>query len=191
MTDVPASAQRASRLPRMGLSAKLLLLTILFVMVAEVLIYVPSVANYRLAFLSDRLTAAYTAALVLDKLPQDQVSDQLARDVLASVGARMIAMKTGNQRRLLAVSDMPSKVDHEVDVRNVPWYKAVFDAFDTLLSTDNDVILAVGPAPKGAGGDDAEGAAWLDARQPPELAFDHDKILAAALDWLKDRNERG
>ena len=40
--------------------------------------------------------------------------------------------------------DLPDKVDHEVDVRSVPWYRAIFDAFDTLLSTDNDVIRAVG-----------------------------------------------
>jgi hypothetical protein len=48
---------------RVGLSGKLLFLTILFVMVAEVLIYVPSVANFRLNWLNDRLAAAYTAAL--------------------------------------------------------------------------------------------------------------------------------
>ena len=43
------------RTPRFGLSAKLLLLTTLFVMVAEVLIYVPSIANFRLNWLADRL----------------------------------------------------------------------------------------------------------------------------------------
>jgi len=37
----------AARAPRFGLSGKLLLLTIVFVMIAEVLIYVPSIANYR------------------------------------------------------------------------------------------------------------------------------------------------
>ena len=46
-----------------GLSSKLLLLTILFVMLAEVLIFVPSVANFRITWLSDRLTAARLAAL--------------------------------------------------------------------------------------------------------------------------------
>ena len=46
---------------RLGLSGKLLVLTILFVMIAEVLIYVPSVANFRLSWLNDRL-ARHTAA---------------------------------------------------------------------------------------------------------------------------------
>jgi 8-oxo-dGTP diphosphatase len=44
-----------------------------------------------------------------------------------------------------------------------------------------------GPLPKVAGSDDAEDAAWLDPRQPPPLAFDHEKILADALAWLRRR----
>ena len=53
---------------RFGLSGRLLLLTVLFVMLAEVLIYVPSVANFRRNWLNDRLAAAQIAALVLDAL---------------------------------------------------------------------------------------------------------------------------
>ena len=41
-----------------GLSAQLLVLTIAFVMLAEVLIYVPSVARERLVYLEDRIAAA-------------------------------------------------------------------------------------------------------------------------------------
>lgn len=147
MDMTPAAAERC--VPRLGLSGKLLVLTTLFVMIAEVLIYVPSVANFRLAWLSDRLSAAYTAALVLDAAPEGTVPESLARQILDSIGARSVAMKTGSQRRLLAVSDIPPSVDQEVDVRSVPWYRAIIEAFDTLLSTENDVILAVGPAPRG------------------------------------------
>jgi 8-oxo-dGTP diphosphatase len=35
------------------------------------------------------------------------------------------------------------------------------------------------------GGDDAAEAAWLRVGEPIDLAFDHDEILAAALDWLR------
>ena len=80
------------------------MLTILFVMIAEVLIYVPSIANFRLNWLNDRLAAAHTAALVLDAAPSGMVPESLARQILQSVGARAVAMKMGTQRRLLAVS---------------------------------------------------------------------------------------
>jgi signal transduction histidine kinase len=134
---------------RLGLSGKLLVLTILFVMIAEVLIYVPSIANFRLNWLNDRLAAAHTAALVLDAAPSGMVPETLARQILQSVGARAVAMKMGKQRRLLAVSDMPPKVDQEIDMRHVTWFPAIVDAFQTLLSNDNDVMRLVGPAPMG------------------------------------------
>ena len=104
---------------RLGLSGKLLVLTILFVMIAEVLIYVPSIANFRLNWLNDRLAAAHTAALVLDAAPSGMVPESLARQILDSVGARAVAMKMGTQRRLLAVSDMPPMIHHDIDMRDV------------------------------------------------------------------------
>jgi signal transduction histidine kinase len=147
MDMIPVAAQ--GRAPRFGLSGKLLVLTTLFVMIAQILIYVPSIAHFRVSWLNDRLSAAYTAALVLSASPEGMVPDTLARQLLDSIGARAVAMKTGNQRRLLAAADLPPRVDQEVDVRSVPWYRAIIDAFDTLISTENDVILAVGPAPRG------------------------------------------
>jgi signal transduction histidine kinase len=153
MQDDTATTARpdpaASAPARLGLSGKLLMLTILFVMIAQVLIYVPLVANFRLNWLNDRLAAAHTAALVLDAAPSGMVPDTLARQILNSVGARAVAMKMGTQRRLLAVSDMPPEVHHEIDMRDVSRYRAIIDAFRTLLCADNDAIRVVGPAPMG------------------------------------------
>jgi signal transduction histidine kinase len=132
---------------RFGLSAKLLVLTILFVMIAEVLIYVPSVANFRLNWLRDKLSDAYTAALVLEATPH--VPDELTRQVLDSISARAVAMKMGQQRRLLMVGDMPPMVDHEIDLRDVSWHNAIVDAFAVLLSRGDDVIRVLGHAPRG------------------------------------------
>jgi hypothetical protein len=128
----PPRAPTAPR-ARLGLSGKLLVLTVLFVMVAEVMIYVPAVANFRVNWLNDRLAAAHTAALVLDAAPSGMVPDSLARQILNSVGARAVAMKMGNQRRLLAASEVPSKIDHDIDMRDVTAWQAVSDAFGTLL----------------------------------------------------------
>jgi len=134
---------------RSGLSGKLLVLTVLFVMIAEVLIYVPSIANFRLNWLNDRLAAAHTAALVLDAAPSGMVPESLARQILQSVGARAVAMKMGTKRRLLAVSQMPTTIQYDIDMRNVTWFRAIIDAFGTLLSNDNDMMRVVGPAPMG------------------------------------------
>src|SRR6201991_2171082 len=118
---------------RLGLSGKLLLLSIPLVMIAEVLIYVPSIANYRVNRLNDRLAAANTAALVLDAAPSGMVPDVLARQILASIGARAVAIKSGKQRRLLAAADMPATIDHDVDMRNINAWSAIVEAFQVML----------------------------------------------------------
>ncbi len=145
-----SEAEPGRRKPRIGLSGKLLLLTIVFVMVAEIMIYVPLVANFRLTWLNDRLAAAHTAALVLDAAPSGMVPESLANQILRSIGAHAVAMKMGNQRRLLAASNMPASIAQDIDMRNVTWWKSIVDAFDTLLMCKpGDNIRVVGAAPMG------------------------------------------
>ena len=143
--------QAPVRAPRLGLSGKLLVLTILFVMIAEVLIYVPLVANYRVNWLNDRLASAYTAALVLDAAPNGMVSDSLAKQILDSIGARAVAMKMGKQRRMLAVGDMPPPINNDYDMRNVMTFDSIIDAFMLMFDSaaGKKVMRVVGPAPMG------------------------------------------
>jgi signal transduction histidine kinase len=138
------------RAPRFGLSGKLLVLTILFVMIAEVLIYVPSIANFRLSWLRDRLAAAHTAALVLDATPSGVVPESLARQILDSIGAKAVAVKLGNQRRLLALSEGVPPARQDIDMRSVTALRAIADAFEVLLSSHRDgTIRVLGDAPRG------------------------------------------
>src|SRR3954467_13793566 len=115
MTDedftTPSGLEAAPSRLWLGLSGKLLVLTILFVMIAEVLIYVPSIANFRLSWLNDRLAGAPTAPLGVDASPPEG----LAREVLESIGAKAVAMKMGHERRLLAFSPVPTTLHQDVD----------------------------------------------------------------------------
>jgi len=149
MSDDLAARPQPVRAPRFGLSGKLLVFTILFVMIAEVLIYVPSIAIFRVSWLNDRLASAYTAALVLDAAPNGMVPESLAKQILDSIGARAVAMKMGTQRRLLAVGDAPPPITHDFDMRNVYNFDAIVDAFMMMLDTRKDVMRVVGPAPMG------------------------------------------
>src|SRR3954468_8158930 len=114
---------------RFGLSGKLLLLTILFVMIAEVLIYVPSIANFRLNWLSDRLAVARTVSIVLNaQTPESEkinLPAKVVQEILDSVGAKTVAIKMGNQRKLLALNDLPHEIHHEIDLRNPSMMLAV------------------------------------------------------------------
>jgi signal transduction histidine kinase len=132
---------------RFGLSVRLLVLTILFVMIAEVLIYVPSVANFRQNWLANRVSAAVTAALVLDVAPNRTVSDELAMQLLGSIGARMVVLKMNDSRRLLAASEMPPKVDVTSDLRSMTSGTAILQAMGTLWSGGDRVLRIVSNAP--------------------------------------------
>src|SRR5205807_8507484 len=114
-----------------------------------VLIYVPTIANVGVNRLNDRLAAASTAALVLDAAPLGMVPDSLARQLLTSIGARAVAIKMGQQRRLLASADLPAAIDHDVDMRTMTVWSAIVDAFEIMLETGNQSIRVVGPAPGG------------------------------------------
>jgi signal transduction histidine kinase len=154
MSDTETRAEPERRKGRLhgglGLSGKLLLLTTVFVMIAEILIYVPSIANFRIMWLKDRLAAAHTAALVLDAAPSGMVPESLAQQILDSIGAKSVVMKTGQQRRLLIANKFSPEVDQDVDVRNIEPLQAIVDAFKTLaLSHSTDLVRAVGPAPRG------------------------------------------
>ena len=134
---------------RLGLSGKLLLLTIPLVMIAEVLIYVPSIANFYQNRLNDRLAAANTAALVLDAAPNSMVPDSLARQILTSIGARAVAIKHGQQRRLLAVADMPASVERDIDTRTMMMGTAIYEAFEMMLTEADGAIRIIGPTSTG------------------------------------------
>jgi signal transduction histidine kinase len=135
---------------RLGLSGKLLLMTIPLAMIAGMMIYVPAIANFRVNRLNDRLAAANTAALVLDAAPLGMVPDSLQQQILTSIGARGVAIKMGQQRRLLASSDLPDKIDHDIDTRNITVWAAIHDAFEVMLERDNHAIRVVGKAPGAA-----------------------------------------
>src|SRR6202049_1654243 len=152
MTDEQqiTGSQRPKPSRRRVLSGKLLLLTIPLVMIAGMLIYVPAIANFRMNRLNDRLAAANTAALVLDAAPLGMVPDSLARQILTSIGARAVAIKMGQQRRLLASAGLPPAIDHDVDMRTMTVWSAIVDSFEIMLESGNQAIRVVGPAPGGA-----------------------------------------
>lgn len=131
-------------LSQFGLSARLLLLTVLFVMIAEVLIYVPSIANFRQTWLNDRLAAAQIAAMVLDAAPEESLPEELELRLLHGVGARAIALRGAGRRSLLAASDVPPEVSKSVDLREANWTTLVADAFDVLLNPADKPIRVIG-----------------------------------------------
>jgi signal transduction histidine kinase len=136
--------------PGFGLSARLLILTILFVMLAEVLIYVPSVANFRKSWLNDRLAAAQVAALVFETVPEGGFPSGFEAKLLAEVGVIAVAARVGGQHRLISASPMPPSVSRTVDLRDPHWLALIADAFTDLTNVSAEPLRIVGPGMSGA-----------------------------------------
>ena len=127
-----------------GLSAKLLVLTACFVLIAEVLIFVPSIANFRLGWLEERLGTAAALSVVLVEEDTNSLSRQVQDDVLMAIGAKAIAVRDDGMSRLLVVTEVPPEVDEHIDLGNTGLVEAMTGAVDTLIYGGNRVLRVFG-----------------------------------------------
>ena len=133
----------------MGLSARLLLLTVFFVMLAELLIYTPSIARYRKVYLEDHLIRAHLATVALDAVPELDISTGLGDEVLAQAGVHAIVLRAEGRHILVVREDMPPAVDAMFDLRQGNFVMWIVDAFAALGQDENRVIRVLGSSPRG------------------------------------------
>ncbi len=132
-----------------GLAMRALLLNTAFVMIAAIMIYLPGLANFRENWLRNRLSAGYTAALVLEAAPSAMTPPELSREILDSVGARVIVLDISGTKRILASAELPPAVDAVFDLRSPSFGDSFAHAIDTLLGPKGRVITILGDAPMG------------------------------------------
>jgi signal transduction histidine kinase len=140
-----------------GLSARLLALTVCFVMVSEVLIYAPSIARFRDDWLDDRIATAYLAILALEATPDFMIDPELEIKLLNNAGARLIALRTPDGKNLVMRGATPSAIiiDRQVDLSDQMATTLIKDAFETLWVGGNRLLRVKGQTPRA-------GDAWLE-----------------------------
>ncbi|MGE0254872.1 MAG: sensor histidine kinase [Alphaproteobacteria bacterium] len=162
--DVPPLTQ--------SLSARLLALTVAFVMLAEVLIYLPSIANFRVNWLAERAAAARLAALAIETMPDGAIARGTKNEVLRLAGARAIVLARPD-RRVLLFADMPPPVEVVVDLRQRALLPRVGAALGTMLAGRNRVMRVIA-AP---------------ANEPDlvvEVVLDEERLCAAMLTYSRN-----
>jgi len=137
-------APRAARKPGIGLSGKLLWLTIGFVMLAEVLIFVPSVANFRKNWLMERLAAAQIASLAVEAAATDNVPDRLRDQLLDKAQVHGIAVRRGGTRRMVLEASVPGMVDAHFDLEQASVVELIGDALHVFFSPPDRLIRVIG-----------------------------------------------
>jgi len=131
-----------------SLSARLLVLTVFFVMLGEVLIFVPSVARYRMTYFEDHIAAAHIATLALIASPTGKLDQALTDELLAEVGAHSVTLHRPNG--MVQMLDGPEALTPDLRIvlgggGNVPLM--IGRSFATLFSEGNRVISVTATSP--------------------------------------------
>jgi len=118
-----------------SLSVRLLVLTVGFVLIAEVLIFVPSVANYRNVWLQGHLDIAETASIVYFDTVDPGLSERAQRELLAATGALAVVIREGQMSRLMASDGMQFRIDETIDLTVARPLAAIRSSLAMLVST--------------------------------------------------------
>lgn len=132
-----------------SLSGRLLVLTTIFVMIAEVLIFVPSIARFREDYLNNRLERAQIASLAL--LADDMIDRDLERELLANAGVYNVVLRRDRRRELVLSSEMPRAVTATFDMRDNSALVLIRDAIARYVSPKNEIIRVIGAPVQDAG----------------------------------------
>ncbi|MBJ3764165.1 HAMP domain-containing histidine kinase [Maribius pontilimi] len=124
------------------LSGRFLALTVVFVMIAEVLIFLPSVARFREDYLLSRLERAQIASLAL--LADEMIDPALEGELLENAEVFNVVLRRDEIRQLVLSSPIPSPIVATYDMRDSSPWTLIRDALETLARPGNEVIRVLG-----------------------------------------------
>lgn len=129
-----------------GLSIKLIATIIAVILLVEIVVYLPSLANFRSNWLDDRLRVGVVAARVLDAVPDVMALPRNLTDrLLTSAGANAIVYRREGQSQLIELAN-PVNPDVVVtaDMRQRDLPTLIMGAMDTLLAGPGRTLRIVG-----------------------------------------------
>lgn len=132
-----------------SLSGRFLILTTIFVMLAEILIFVPSIARFREEYLQNRLERAQIASLAL--LADDMLESDLEQELLENAGVFNVVLRRDEVRQLVLSTPMPRPIDATYDLRDGTAMVLIRDAMMRLTEPENQVIRVIGAPVREAG----------------------------------------
>ncbi len=132
-----------------GLSVRLISVIVFVILAVEVVIYLPSAANFRANWLEDKVDAAAVATQVLDLVPNVmELPEGLTDQLLRSTGATAIAYRRAGQSQLIALSDEPMpKAAVTADLRIRDPMTLIAGALNTLFYGSGRMMRIVGDMP--------------------------------------------
>jgi signal transduction histidine kinase len=132
-----------------SLSGRFLILTTVFVMLAEVLIFVPSIARFREEYLLNRLERAQIASLAL--LADDMLETELEAELLENAGVFNVVLRRDELRQLMLASPIPQPISSTFDMHDPSAMVLIRDAMARMIEPKNEIIRVMGAPVRDAG----------------------------------------
>jgi signal transduction histidine kinase len=150
MADAPTpQVQEGDRKRRFfwpgGLSARLLILTIVFVASSGALALPVALAAYEQQWLLDRVRAAELASMAPDAAPDRKVSQQIASQLEKGAGVSRVAIQTEGTQRLVLGGPMLKPAPYVVDLRSQAPVSWLLAPFQTLASGEGRSVRVIAP----------------------------------------------
>lgn len=130
-----------------SLSGRLLVLTVIFVMLAEVLVFAPSVARFRVDYLRERLAASNIVALALLDV-EEAVRPDNEMALLNSAEVRSIALQRGGARLPVLRGNWADPVNETFDLDKSSVFGDVWEGFAVLFRNDPTRVIRVIGSPE-------------------------------------------
>ncbi|WEK03671.1 MAG: HAMP domain-containing sensor histidine kinase [Candidatus Devosia phytovorans] len=129
-----------------GLSIKLIATIMAVILLVEIVVYLPSLANYRASWLDDRLRVGVVAARVLDAVPDVMALPRNLTDrLLTSAGANAIVYRREGQSQLIELANpITPDVVVTADMRQRDLPSLIMGALDTLFAGPGRTLRIVG-----------------------------------------------
>jgi len=126
-----------------SLSGRLLLLTVLYVMVAVVLIFVPSVGRYHRELLDNHIESAELAVLPFNEPGGDALSEDVRSHLLKSAGALAVTLRSAERAQMYQIADEPPVIGTTIDLTAASFFTDMYDAVDCLFADGHRVLYVI------------------------------------------------
>lgn len=126
-----------------SLSGRLLLLTILYVLLTEVLILLPTLGRYHRSLLESHIASAEIAILPFTEAGGEQLSEGLRSQLLARADAAAVMLTRPDQKELFLAHDEPSHFDLTIDLREQNVLSQIAAALDCLVRGGDRILHIV------------------------------------------------
>ncbi|MEQ9449602.1 MAG: hypothetical protein RLN70_11985, partial [Rhodospirillaceae bacterium] len=129
-----------------SLSSRLLVLTVVFVLIAEAAVFAPTMGRFRLDYLREKLGTAHLVVTAVEALPTP--IDPALRDQLLDQGGMMcMTVRRPNMPERTLVSDMPARITAHYDLRADRFWHLIADAFVAMFRGDDAYIEVTDVSP--------------------------------------------